>query len=187
MGNRPDPADIDRLVETLDGCLAQYERAMGVLEWTMLNANCRAALSDLAARAREADRYRIEADHGHDDYEDAEQVIRQIAEKRPNERFDPWAAQLCADFLDRPSRSRSTIAEIREDRDRLARRVAELEAALRGIEQNDELVEVNDAAFSIYAFRRCQQIARAALVGDGGFPQDRIMPTFGTAGDGGGA
>ena len=150
-------------------------------------ANLDVAIEQRMAAEADRDRYRIEADHGHDDYEDAEHVIRQIAEKRPNQTFDPWAAQLCAEFLERPSRTRSTIAEIREDRDRLARRVAELEAALRGIEQNDELVEVNDAAFSIYAFRRCQQIARAALVGDGGFPQDRIMPTFGTAGDGGGA
>lgn len=55
---------------------------------------------------RERDEYRIEADHAHDDYEDAEVVIRQIAEKRRNQAFDPWAADLCQTFLDRSSPER---------------------------------------------------------------------------------
>jgi len=93
-------------------------------------ANLDVAIEQRMAAEADRDRYRIEADHGHDDYEDAEHVIRQIAEKRPNQTFDPWAAQLCAEFLERPSRTRSTIAEIRDEAVRLARRVAELEAAL---------------------------------------------------------
>ena len=66
----------------------------------------------------------------------------------------------------------AALERVAAERDAARKRVAELEAALRGIEQNDELVEVNDAAFSIYAFRRCQQIARAALAGDGGGAND---------------
>jgi hypothetical protein len=117
--------DIDRLVEVVSYALKIHDPLPETTDAAL------AALSDLAARARQTD----------------------------------FAKESEAHWM--------------RETDRLARRVAELEAALRGIEQNDELVEVNDAAFSIYAFRRCQQIARAALAGDGGFPKDRIMPTSG--------
>lgn len=73
------------------------------------------AEADARQLRAEIDEYRIEADHGHDDYEDAEHVIIQIAEARPNMPFDPWARTLCQEFLDRPRRSRATIAAIRAD------------------------------------------------------------------------
>jgi hypothetical protein len=125
-----DTVDVDTLVKEIEGGF----------DYTGIQppprvVRARNSLSDLAARAREADAYRIEADHAHDDYEDAEEVIRKIAGKRPNQRFDPWAVRLCQEFLNRPNRSRSTIAEFHADRDRLARRVAELEAALRVVRQ----------------------------------------------------
>lgn len=87
-------------------------------------------VAELAQRAEtaeaERERYRIEGDHGHDDYEDAEHVIRQIAEARVNKPFDPWARGLCQEFLDRPRRSRATIAAIRERAETAERALREI-------------------------------------------------------------
>ena len=143
MGNRPDPADIDRLVETLDGCLAQYERAMGVLGWTMLNANCRAALSDLAAHARERSRAYEHAASLTD-----EQILRATTAEADRDRLreqlahEQRAADAESDELTRQAHEaradrdrlrveveRLTVlaAEKGHREERLARRVAELE------------------------------------------------------------
>lgn len=60
------------------------------------------------ARVRELE---IENDHALNDYEDAEAIIRQIAEGRPNQRFDPWARDMCAEFIERPTKSRDTLVQ----------------------------------------------------------------------------
>lgn len=60
----------------------------------------------LAEAKAEANRYRIEADKGEQEY-DALVVdvgillgaVKAIAERRPNQPFDPWAAGVCQDAL----------------------------------------------------------------------------------------
>ena len=127
-----------------------------------------AALAALLAQAEAGDQYRIEADHAHDDYEDAEHVIRQIAETRPNQRFDPWARDLCQAFLDRPNPTRERAEA---DRDAAVRERDQAREALRQIvalysDENEEHL-----ADSVY------QTARAALAsvspaGDSGNTSD---------------
>lgn len=115
-------ADVRRALDTLTD-VSFVEADDAAMHEDSLNAYD--ALDSLVARidtlTRERNEYRIEADHGHDDYEDAEDVIRQIAEARKNQPFDPWARGLCQEFLDRPRRSRDVISAIRQENERLRR------------------------------------------------------------------
>lgn len=58
---------------------------------------------------------------------------------------------------------RYACEDAREDMDKQGEREKELEDALAAIAAPDELVDANEVAFSVHAFRRVQQIAANAL------------------------
>jgi len=126
-------------------------------------SNCPMNPENAAARAREGETRA--GSRGNATQDAIDHLARRVAELEQQATQD--GATILLREAERDEAEGKYVAEIVRHT-RTEGRVAELEAALRVIAADDELVEVNDAAFSIHAFRRVQQTARAALAGDGG-------------------